>query len=106
LPCSSSPVSADCTVGPDYAQPDTPLPQQYQGQVAVDRRQASTSTDPAAWWAGFGDPQLNHFVTLALVQNLDLTQATARVSQARAGTAAPSPWVKLIRQKAAGPRID
>jgi len=78
-------LSAGCTVGPDYAQPDTPLPQQYQGQAAVDRRQASTSADLAAWWAGFGDPQLTHFVTLALEQNLDLTQATARVSQARAG---------------------
>lgn len=78
-------LSAGCTVGPDYAQPDTPLPQQYQGQAAVDRRQASTSADLAAWWAGFGDPQLTHFVTLALEQNLDLTQAAARVSQARAG---------------------
>jgi outer membrane protein TolC len=36
-------------------------------------------------WAGFGDPQLTRFVGLALEQNLDLAQASARVAQARAG---------------------
>jgi NodT family efflux transporter outer membrane factor (OMF) lipoprotein len=40
------------------------------------------------WWGSFGDPQLAHFVTLALEQNLDLAQASARVAQARAGLGA------------------
>ncbi|SPA14916.1 Outer membrane lipoprotein, efflux system [Cupriavidus taiwanensis] len=40
------------------------------------------------WWAGFGDPQLTRFVQLALEQNLDLAQAFARVTQARAGLGA------------------
>jgi NodT family efflux transporter outer membrane factor (OMF) lipoprotein len=74
-----------CAVGPDYVQPDVPMPKRFQGQAAVDQRHASVSADLATWWAGFGDPQLARFVALALEQNLDLAQAAARVAQARAG---------------------
>jgi NodT family efflux transporter outer membrane factor (OMF) lipoprotein len=42
----------------------------------------------ATWWQGFNDPLLAHFVSLALEQNLDLAQAAARVTQARAGLGA------------------
>ncbi|MES2942888.1 MAG: TolC family protein [Pseudomonadota bacterium] len=81
-------LSAGCAVGPDYVQPDLLMPQRFQGQSAVDHRQAAASADLAAWWAGFGDPQLARFVRLALAQNLDLAQAFARVTQARAGLGA------------------
>ncbi|MDP5238165.1 TolC family protein [Uliginosibacterium sp. 31-16] len=81
-------LSAGCAVGPDYVRPDTPLPGHFQGQAAVDQRPAKASAELATWWAGFGDPQLTHFVTLALEQNLDLAQASARVTQARAGLGA------------------
>ena len=81
-------LSVGCAVGPDYTQPATPLPEQYLGQAAIDRRHAAASADLVAWWAGFGDPQLTRFVTLALHQNLDLAQASARVAQARAGLGA------------------
>lgn len=81
-------LSAGCAVGPDYVQPDTPLPKQYLGQAAIDQRHATASADLVTWWAGFGDPQLTRLVTLALEQNLDLTQAAARVAQARAGLGA------------------
>lgn len=74
-----------CAVGPDYIRPDAPLPERFQGQAAVDQRLAKSSAELATWWAGFDDPQLTHFVTLALAQNLDLAQALARVMQARAG---------------------
>lgn len=77
-------LSAGCAVGPDYARPDTPMPQQYLGQAAVDQRQATARADLVTWWTGFGDPQLTRFVALALAQNLDLAQAFARVTQARA----------------------
>src|SRR5690606_24726007 len=46
------------------------------------------NADLLAWWTGFGDAQLARFVTLALAQNLDLAQASARVTQARAGLGA------------------
>jgi NodT family efflux transporter outer membrane factor (OMF) lipoprotein len=81
-------LSTGCTVGPDYVRPDVSLPGRFQDQTAVDYRQAKSSADLATWWTGFGDPQLTRFVTLALEQNLDLAQASARVTQARAGLGA------------------
>lgn len=77
-----------CAVGPDYVRPSPTLPQQYLGAAAVAQRQAATRGDLAAWWAGFGDAQLSRYITLALEQNLDLAQASARVVQARAGLGA------------------
>jgi NodT family efflux transporter outer membrane factor (OMF) lipoprotein len=81
-------LSTGCAVGPDYVRPDIPLPERFRGQAAVDQRLAKSSAELATWWAGFGDPQLTRFVTLALEQNLDLAQASARVTQARAGLGA------------------
>lgn len=81
-------LSTGCAVGPDYARPDVPMLERFQGQAAVDHRQAKASANLAAWWTGFGDPQLTRFVTLALEQSLDLAQASARVTQARAGLGA------------------
>lgn len=81
-------LSAGCAVGPDYIRPDTPLPERYLGQAAVEQRHASASADLIAWWTGFDDPQLTRLVTLALEQNLDLAEAAARVAQARAGLGA------------------
>ena len=74
-----------CAVGPDYVQPDPQMPEQFRGRAAVDGRSAAAAADLAAWWTGFGDPQLARLVELALKQNLDLVQASARVAQARAG---------------------
>ncbi len=62
--------------------------QRLQGQTAVEQRTANAAADLSAWWAGFGDPQLTRFVLLSLEQNLDLAQAFARVTQARAGLGA------------------
>jgi NodT family efflux transporter outer membrane factor (OMF) lipoprotein len=81
-------LATGCAVGPDYVRPDIPFPATYRGQAAVDQRQATAGVDSAAWWTGFGDPQLTRYVTLALEQNLDLAQAAARVAQARAGLGA------------------
>ncbi|WP_028208582.1 efflux transporter outer membrane subunit [Paraburkholderia nodosa] len=81
-------LSTACAVGPDYVRPNVAMPAQFQGQDAVDHRHAVASADLVTWWTGFGDPQLTRFVALALEQNLDLAQAAARVSQARAGLGA------------------
>ncbi|AEK61894.1 Outer membrane protein [Collimonas fungivorans Ter331] len=64
------------------------MPDRYLGQTAVEQRHANATADFTVWWGSFGDPQLAHFVTLALEQNLDLAQASARVAQARAGLGA------------------
>jgi NodT family efflux transporter outer membrane factor (OMF) lipoprotein len=81
-------LSTACAVGPDYIRPDPQVPGRYLGQTAVEQRHANASADLMVWWEGFGDPQLTRFVTLALKQNLDLAQASARVAQARAGLGA------------------
>ncbi|EYS94017.1 RND transporter [Cupriavidus sp. SK-4] len=78
-------VSTGCAVGPDYRQPDAPLPDRYLGQSGVEQRHASSAAELVTWWEGFGDPLLTRLVSLALDQNLDLAQASARVTQARAG---------------------
>ncbi|WP_018604850.1 efflux transporter outer membrane subunit [Uliginosibacterium gangwonense] len=79
---------AGCAVGPDYVQPNVPMLEQFHGQAAINQRQATSNADLVTWWAGFGDARLTRFVTLALEQNLDLAQASARVVQARAGLGA------------------
>ncbi|WP_115552741.1 efflux transporter outer membrane subunit [Xanthomonas arboricola] len=81
-------LAAGCAVGPNYARPDAPLPDHYLGQAALADRQATTQAELANWWAGFNDPDLSRYVGAALAQNLDLAQATARVTQARAGLTA------------------
>ncbi|MCC4114888.1 efflux transporter outer membrane subunit [Aromatoleum toluclasticum] len=73
-----------CAVGPDYRQPEIALSSVFLGQEGIDRRQVQHKADLRAWWAAFNDPQLTHFVSLALEQNLDIAQAAARVAQSRA----------------------
>ncbi|RZL33837.1 MAG: TolC family protein, partial [Rubrivivax sp.] len=82
-------VTAGCAVGPTYSRPGVAIPDKFQGQAEVDDRAAVGNADLAEWWVGFNDTDLTRLVRLALQQNLDLVQATARVAQARAalGTA-------------------
>lgn len=77
-------LTAGCAVGPDYIRPDMPMPHRYLGQTAVEQRHAKAAADFTTWWEGFGDTQLSRYVGLALKQNLDLAQASARVAQVRA----------------------
>lgn len=79
---------AGCAVGPDYLQPAVTKSERYLEQAAIEQRHAKASADLAAWWEGFGDPLLTRYITLALAQNLDLAQASARVAQAQAGLGA------------------
>ncbi len=64
------------------------MPHRYLGQTAIEQRHANATADFVVWREGFGDPQLTRFVRLALEQNLDLAQASARVAQVRAGLGA------------------
>lgn len=81
-------ILSSCAVGPEYKKVDTPLPDHYLGQAALEKRHAATNADLAKWWEGFGDPQLAQFVLSALEQNLDIAQAQARIIQAQAGLGA------------------
>jgi NodT family efflux transporter outer membrane factor (OMF) lipoprotein len=83
---SASSLLAGCAVGPDYHRPDIASPQAFMGAPAVAARDTATpGVNDAAWWSGFGDPMLTELVGKALDQNLDIAQALARVTQARAG---------------------
>src|SRR3989338_383135 len=84
----SASLSTGCAVGPDSPRPEFSMPENFLGQAAVEQRHARPNADLITWWAGFADPQLTRFVTLALEQNLDMAQASARVTQARAGLGA------------------
>ncbi|MDE1187138.1 MAG: efflux transporter outer membrane subunit [Pantoea sp.] len=79
---------AGCTVGPDYHRPEVALAERYQAQPALLQRSASEPVSFAIWWESFGDPLLSQYVSDALVQNLDLAQASARMAQSRAGLGA------------------
>lgn len=101
-------LMAGCAVGPDYHRPDAPLSVRYQAQSAAERSvskqpvskqsvskqsvttsgNATQAADVAVWWESFNDPLLSQLVSSALAQNLDLAQASARMSQAQAGLGA------------------
>ena len=71
-------LATGCAVGPDYQRPLVPLAGSYSGQAGP------APAELASWWNGFGDPYLARYVALALEQNLDIVEAAARVTQARA----------------------
>lgn len=74
-----------CAVGPDYRRPVLAAPAAYMTGSAVAGRARSQAAEAVSWWSGFGDPILTDLVDRALGQNLDIAQAVARVTQARAG---------------------
>lgn len=87
LAAASAVLVAGCAVGPDHVRPAPLLSGTFMGASAVAARPAAPApTD--AWWQGFNDPVLDRLIDRALSQNLDLAQAVARVSQARAGLGA------------------
>lgn len=87
LAATSVTLLSGCAIGPDYVAPIAPKSGTFMGQSAVAAR-AATPAPAEGWWRGFNDPVLDRLVGRALAQNLDLAQATARVTQARAGLGA------------------
>jgi multidrug efflux system outer membrane protein len=69
-------------MGPDYLRPDPPSPVPPSYQNAPSGKSIPNLKDP--WWEDFGDPDLNRIVEEALLNNLDLKKATARVLEVRA----------------------
>lgn len=73
-----------CTVGPDYHKPRHEMP----GSYSAATRASGLSDDPSVtlgnWWTVFEDQQLTALVRTAIVSNLDLRLALARVREARA----------------------
>lgn len=76
---------AGCAVGPDYKKPEVSLTDHYLASSHVGQRTAINDAHLDMWWEGFNDPLLTRFVSIAFNQNLDLAQASARITQARSG---------------------
>jgi NodT family efflux transporter outer membrane factor (OMF) lipoprotein len=85
IAASTTALLAGCAVGPTYVAPQIAAPPAFIGGPAVDARaDGAAPVDLVNWWRSFDDPLLASLVDRALVQNLDLQQASARVVQARA----------------------
>lgn len=83
--CLLAGLLSGCAVGPAYVAPTVTVPAQFMGSAAVQPAAADgSSVDLVSWWTSFDDPLIGQFVERALAQNLDLQQAAARVTQARA----------------------
>lgn len=78
-----------CKVGPNYKAPLTKVPATW-GETETKPSAENVSTVDAAqvpvtrWWSTFEDPMLDSLVERAVVANLDLQFAQARVREARA----------------------
>jgi NodT family efflux transporter outer membrane factor (OMF) lipoprotein len=72
-----------CAVGPAYRVPATPTPDAWQSAVS----QGPAAPDTAAlasWWTTLNDPLLDELVDHAIAQSPTVTQARARLAEARA----------------------
>jgi NodT family efflux transporter outer membrane factor (OMF) lipoprotein len=80
-----SALIAGCTVGPNFVQPDSNLPEaSYQGDKgqSVVRVRAPAPTDPT-WWRVFRDPVLTNLEQQVAAANLDVQTATIRLAESR-----------------------
>ena len=84
----STGLLSGCAVGPDYQRPEAPISDRYLTQSSGKPDLTAHSTGNDVWWEGFNDPLLSGFVSNALAQNLDIAQASAQLTQARAGLGA------------------
>jgi len=85
LIAATAALLAGCAVAPAYVRPEVASPPAFMGGPAVDANaERAAKVDLVNWWRSFNDPLLASLVERALAQNLDLQQASARVTQARA----------------------
>lgn len=71
-----------CTIGPNYIAKQMPSPPKWKSSKKIPI--VPQKKIRAAWWKSFNDPILNRLIKQALVNNLDLKTAKARVLKARA----------------------
>jgi multidrug efflux system outer membrane protein len=70
------------SVGPDYEQPETPMPDAW--HEAVQEEFSSGEPNLQTWWTVFNDETLNGLITKAATNNLSLKVAVSRIEQAAA----------------------
>jgi NodT family efflux transporter outer membrane factor (OMF) lipoprotein len=94
-------LSGCMSVGPDYEQPVTKMPDAWHQSVQEDL--SSGKPDLQTWWTVFGDDTLNALITRASTNNLDLKTAASRIEQAAAlrGVSASQYFPEIIAGGAA-----
>ncbi|MFN3880939.1 MAG: efflux transporter outer membrane subunit [Nitrincola lacisaponensis] len=70
-----------CAVGTPYQQPITALPEQW---PLSDMHADAAQQDWQHWWQQYQDPHLDHLVSLAMQDNLDLRLQLSRIREAHA----------------------
>jgi len=71
-------LASACTVGPEYARPESPPPAPWLESTAI-------GEVDTRWWQAFGDPELDRLVALAAASSPDVKETRARLAEARAG---------------------
>lgn len=87
-------IVTGCMVGPNFHSPKTSAPSAWFGPTPQMSFDAARQAELVHWWTTFNDPTLTSLVERAVVSNLDLQQAQARILQARAnrGIVAADLW--------------
>jgi multidrug efflux system outer membrane protein len=75
-------ILAGCAVGPKYSRPETKKPEAYAQAIADSL--ASDSITNMKWWDLYQDSVLIALIDSAIIHNLDLKVALARVEEAKA----------------------
>lgn len=75
-------MAIGCTVGPDYARPELPLPDRWQGRD-VQQTSGPSAASPRHWWQQLDDPLLLELLGQAAANNTDVRVAVSRVREAR-----------------------
>ncbi len=71
-------AASACTVGPNYKQPEPPVPAAF-----AEPQPSDGGIDLAHWWQAYDDPELTHLIEIGLAQAPDLQTAQSRVREAR-----------------------
>jgi len=71
-------IVSGCTVGPEYTKPAVDVPEEWRYQYT---ETGAESIVNKLWWEQFNDPELDWLVHKALLYNLDVRQAAARVEE-------------------------
>ena len=79
-------------------QAQVPRADDFTTDKAIDSAGAQAHWPDARWWRGFGDPQLDQWVAMALQGSPDLAAASARLRQARAAAG--------LTEAAEAPRVN
>lgn len=77
-------LCAACTMGPDYHKPDVDLGMAYKENPGWKAATPADDLPRGAWWALFGDAELNALIARADAANQTLAQALAQYRQAQA----------------------